>query len=70
MESQPRNPEFRNNPETFHLCDVIYIAGITVPTKRRQNLVNTNVVTEFFYKGQNKSKVRIFLLVDLQTLLL
>ena len=22
MESQPQNPEFRNNPETFHLCDV------------------------------------------------
>ena len=21
MESQPHNPEFGNNPETFHLCD-------------------------------------------------
>ena len=20
MESQPQNPEFRNNPENFHLC--------------------------------------------------
>ena len=20
MESQPQNPEFRNNPEKFHLC--------------------------------------------------
>ena len=24
MESQPRNPEFRNNPENFHPC--IYLA--------------------------------------------
>ena len=21
MESQPQNPEFRNNPENFHTCD-------------------------------------------------
>ena len=21
MESQPQNPEFRNNPENFHPCD-------------------------------------------------
>ena len=21
MESQPKNPEFRNNPENFHPCD-------------------------------------------------
>ena len=60
MESHPQNSEFRNIPETFHLCDVIYIAGIMVPTKRRQNFVNTNVVAEFFYKGQNKSKARFF----------
>ena len=22
MESQPQNPEFRNNPESFHPCSV------------------------------------------------
>ena len=22
MESQPQNPEFRNNPEKFHLCSL------------------------------------------------
>ena len=22
MESQPQNPEFRNNPENFHLCKI------------------------------------------------
>ena len=21
MESQPQNPEFKNNPENFHLCN-------------------------------------------------
>ena len=25
MESQPQNPEFRNNPENFHLCDHIVL---------------------------------------------
>ena len=23
MESQPQNPEFRNNPEKFHPCDTL-----------------------------------------------
>ena len=23
MESQPQNPEFRNNPENFHPCTII-----------------------------------------------
>ena len=23
MESQPPNPEFRNNPENFHQCDSV-----------------------------------------------
>ena len=23
MESQPQNPEFRNNPENFHTCSII-----------------------------------------------
>ena len=25
MESQPQNPEFRNNPENFHPCDISYL---------------------------------------------
>ena len=24
MESQPQNPEFRNNPENFHQCIAMY----------------------------------------------
>ena len=24
MESQPQNPEFRNNPENFHQCTCLY----------------------------------------------
>ena len=28
MESQPQNPEFRNNPEKFHPCaDAVIISG-------------------------------------------
>ena len=30
MESQPQNPEFRNNPENFHPCTI----NITVVTER------------------------------------
>ena len=26
MESQPQNPEFKNNPENFHLCVHIFFA--------------------------------------------
>ena len=25
MESQPQNPEFRNNPENFHPCEQVYL---------------------------------------------
>ena len=27
MESQPQNPEFRNNPENFYSCNVICITN-------------------------------------------
>ena len=36
MESQPQNPEFRNNPENFHPCNPGYthqtISNQTLPT--------------------------------------
>ena len=41
MESQPQNPEFRNNPENFHSCNIscaaldiftIFIYCINIPT--------------------------------------
>ena len=28
MESQPQNPEFRNNPENFHSCGLIILHGL------------------------------------------
>ena len=28
MESQPQNPEFRNNPENFHPCRYMYDIGL------------------------------------------
>ena len=30
MESQPQNPEFRNNPENFHLCDFLMFAAAAI----------------------------------------
>ena len=27
MESQPHNPEFRNNPENFHPCMSVQVGG-------------------------------------------
>ena len=33
MESQPQNPEFRNNPENFHQCGMVYnVACISYST--------------------------------------
>ena len=29
MESQPKNPEFRNNPENFHQCFILNIHSDT-----------------------------------------
>ena len=29
METQPKNPEFRNNPENFHPCIRLWIKGLT-----------------------------------------
>ena len=44
MESQPQNPEFRNNPENFHPCSpfIMLCLGVhrTGPCYKRQ-----------FYKG-------------------
>ena len=33
MESQPKNPEFKNNPENFHLC--VMPVDYTVPSFQR-----------------------------------
>ena len=27
MESQPQNPEFKNNPENFHPCILLHLGG-------------------------------------------
>ena len=32
MESQPQNPEFRNNAENFHPCDTLIRVNIMVDT--------------------------------------
>ena len=30
MESQPQNPEFRNNPENFHPCTAILLDALSI----------------------------------------
>ena len=30
MESQPQNPEFRNNPESFHMCMLFGFKILTI----------------------------------------
>ena len=37
MESQPQNPEFRNNPEIFHPCLIAYIANTMNPEQSDQS---------------------------------
>ena len=39
MESQPQNPEFRNNPENFHPC----ISSVNLILKRTRSDVNKPV---------------------------
>ena len=41
MESQPQNPEFRNNPENFHLC----IAYVTVKDDLWKSKNNLKMIT-------------------------
>ena len=43
MESQPQNPEFRNNPENFHTCNrglVVrkHVFGVSDQVKTRYSL--------------------------------
>ena len=43
MESQPKNPEFRNNPENFHPCK--YSAQERVSDSRRQHNASSEALT-------------------------
>ena len=42
MESQPQNPEFRNNPENFHPC--AHIHEIWVWMTAQTKIINSTVV--------------------------
>ena len=39
MESQPQNPEFRSNPENFHLCVVVYKGQVQSPHRATRSYV-------------------------------
>ena len=38
MESQPQNPEFRNNPENFHPCILTNLLGKLFSKKKQAKL--------------------------------
>ena len=42
MESQPQNPEFRNNPENFHpwVCYLIYSIEFHITASKEANNMN------------------------------
>ena len=40
VESQPQNPEFRNNPESFHPCHYLLATKFVFLTTRAITLVN------------------------------
>ena len=48
MESQPQNPEFRNNPENFHPCVQVCSVGEFYFTKY--------IVYVSYYMGRNMTK--------------
>ena len=49
MESQPQNPEFRNNPENFHLCS--FCNGLY--QSRQNNHFGGKIVINFFFIDLN-----------------
>ena len=54
MESQPQNPEFRNNPENFHPCKLLRQPYMTV-----QKLTNTRYqgYKTFFMLNSNEYEI-------------
>ena len=44
MKSQPRNPEFKNNPENFHLCNTVLYESNLFP------LAKVDPCPDFFFE--------------------
>ena len=42
MESQPKNPEIRINPENFHPCDVFLSSSVAFVSKQDAHRISPN----------------------------
>ena len=60
MESQPQNPEFRNNPENFHLW-------IIKPFKPQLNSIHLNMKLQLLIKSKMLQKNLALKLSDIKT---
>ena len=56
MESQPQNPEFRNNPENFHPCD-----SLSYPLIINSLQLGNVLSLDFFFKINFVKSFKIFL---------
>ena len=46
MESQPQNPEFRNNPENFHPCGLVILHGLVLPFNIEDRMILQKILEE------------------------
>ena len=59
MESQPQNPEFRNNPENFHPCTVVIsvLRLIVIFTVAKYNKTYIVLLTSSLFEAAARLKV-------------
>ena len=61
MESQPQNPEFRNNTENFHPCFYLLLSGCLTLKKKMKSIfsfswIKVSIVILLFFKKNRLSK--------------
>ena len=81
MESQPQNPEFRNNPENFHPCDTVNYKSQLRVQQTRKDLYHSQAFiksitkkyfsyfsTKTFVVGTQKKRLRMTVLLSTQNI--
>ena len=65
MESQPQNPEFRNNPENFHPCNIhLKFPDFSLTFDHYPDPFGRPILAIFIHQ-QFENFVQIFMLADL-----